>query len=123
MDPEQTIEKYLASVAESDLKGRKVYPQERARGRVADEIARSVNAKHPLTWDEAKSNKAEVLMTGTILADVEKFVGETLRFIEKVSADLKAKKAKKFDLAFENRCDSANNFWNDVITVGIRYIN
>lgn len=54
-------------------------------------------------------------------AEPQKFIGDTLDAIEKISAALKEEKASKFDIRFVNR-QGDPRWWGDHILVGVRYL-
>src|SRR5881296_2879861 len=91
------ITEYLSSIAKGDIEDRYVCPKADVQTRLAQEIEQRTGCSPATLTPDAKKMK-----TILVSAEPQKFVGDTLGVIEKISADLKREKAIKFELRFDN---------------------
>ena len=110
------ITEYLSSIAKRDIQGHYICPKDDVQTRLAQEIERVTGCSPATLTPDAKE-----LPRMCVSAEPQKFIGETLNAIGKISAALKEEKASKFDIRFVNP-QGDPQWWGDQILVGVRYL-
>ncbi|SRR6266496_109078 len=116
MKSEESIDEFLSMTAKRDLQGRYIVPKEDVRARLEKEVQRRTQCSPANLTPDAKE-----LSKWPASAEPQKFVGDTLDVIEKISTTLKQEKAKKFEIRFINP-DRDPRRWGDQILIGVRYL-
>jgi hypothetical protein len=118
---ELPIAEYLSSVSKRDLEGRYVVPKHDVRSRIESEIHRKTGCTPDLLSADFGAGRTKELKLVPIPADPKTFVQQTLSMIKRISADLTAEQATKFEIAFDNAAVE-QNIWRDRIFIGARYL-